>query len=73
MKNSQKQLIANLKEQLQNRYNQYAEKSYILAIQSITNSYKKPLTLISGSSTLYNIDPINLFVEQHTLYPSQNQ
>jgi hypothetical protein len=74
---TQTKLIENLKKQLENKEVERLAKQYLLAIQSVVkdimNEPPKPLTFISGSSTIYDIDNIQCIVDKYTPYPTTKQ
>ena len=72
MDNAQEKLIENLKKQLEEKHIERLGKQYLYAIQTVAtdilNEPKKPLTFISGSSTIYGVDNLQHIVDQHTPY-----
>ena len=76
MDKTQAKLIENLKKQLENKEIERLAKTYRFAIQSVVkgilNEPEKPLTFISGSNTIYDIDNIQCIVDNYTPYPTNN-
>ena len=72
MDNAQEKLIENLKKQLEEKHIERLGKQYLYAIQTVAtdilNEPKKPLTFISGSSTIHDIDNMEYIVNQYTSY-----
>ena len=77
MDKTQEKLIENLKRELEEKEIERLAKTYRFAIQSVVNGIlnipKKPLTFISGSSTIYGIDNIQCIVDTYTPHPIENQ
>lgn len=77
MDKTQAKLIENLKKQIEDKEIERLAKQYRYAIQSVVkdilNQPEKPLTFISGSTTIYDIDNIQCIVDIYTPYPTQTE
>lgn len=72
MTDSKQKLIQNLKKQLATMSDDRTDRVYVYAIQQTIkeklNIPETPLTFISGSSNLYNIDVVKSIVDKYTPY-----
>jgi hypothetical protein len=65
-------LKRNLEKQIERMKQERTDREYVYAIQQVMkdklNEPKKPLTFISGSNTIYNIDNVDCIVNKYTPY-----
>jgi|TARA_R110000868_G_scaffold60526_3_gene184738 hypothetical protein len=72
MTEPKEQLIENLKKQIQSKQLEKLDRQYVYAIQQVIRdkfpNEEKPLTFISGSSNIYDIDNIEKISNKYTPY-----
>jgi hypothetical protein len=72
MTEPKEQLIENLKKQIQSKQLEKLDRQYVYAIQQVIRdkiaNEEKPLTFISGSSNIYDIDNIEKIANKYTPY-----
>lgn len=72
MEKSTEILKRNLEKRIEQMRQQRTDREYIFAIQQVikekVNAPTKPLTFISGSTTIYNIDNMESIANKYTPY-----